>query len=269
MRKLESKEIKKILFDMFKYLNKVCEENDIMCLMAYGSVLGAVRHKGFIPWDDDIDVHIMRPEYKKLLEVLEKDNHPYYKIYHKGNSNLYFGGYAMLVDTRTAICHENILDDKMDGLGVYIDILPLDGVGNSNNLAIFQKKVKYTKVFGSLSILKKIPPAGTKFKTIVKKICAVYAKYKGLDYFTDKIEKMALANDFHESQYLGDVTWYIDAIYPKYIFEGYDYAEFEGEKVKIPKDYDTYLTLTYGDYMKLPPVEQRECVHTYQYYSKD
>lgn len=268
MRKIDDTELKKILLDMLIFFKQICDENNISYSLAYGTVLGAIRHGGFIPWDDDVDVYIKRPQMNKMISIFENINHPFYKIVCKQNSNLYFGGYAMLIDTRTYIYNNNIIDEKLEGLGVYIDIFPLDGVVKDKKLSKIQNKIKFYKTMGSLSILKTIPPATTKFKTILKIILSYYAKFKGLEYYTNKIEKIALAVDFESAFYVADVIWDFKYLYPKKLFEENSEIEFENELFKVPKDFDKYLTITYGNYQVPPPINERVNQHPYEYFYK-
>ena len=123
MREIQFEEMKKIELNILIYFTEVCEENNLRYYLGGGTLLGAVRHKGFIPWDDDIDVMMPRPDFQKLLSL--SINNENYNIIKPGTAGYYYN-FAKLVDTRTILEEKGI--KRIDGLGVYIDIFPLDGM---------------------------------------------------------------------------------------------------------------------------------------------
>ena len=179
MQILSIDEVRKIQIERLQYLEKKCIENNLRYYLAYGTLLGAVRHKGYIPWDDDIDVVMPRADYEKFLNLMSKDTHSYIKIVHLDNRKHFFGPYAMLINTQTGMSHNAVRQEYIDGLGVYIDIFPLDGRPEGEELSNMLKKHKQLKVLNSLLVYKS-PGSSSKFKALQKKIGIPILRLYGL-----------------------------------------------------------------------------------------
>ena len=121
---LTDAEIKESVFDILSYFDKVCRDNGLPYSLAFGTMLGAVRHKGFIPWDDDVDVCLLREDYEKLLEILKNNEDDRFKVIDSKINDTYFYNVAKIVDTRTSLIEKKY--KKIYGYGVYVDIFPLD-----------------------------------------------------------------------------------------------------------------------------------------------
>ena len=121
--KLSLKEIQKIELDILLYLDKVCRENDIKYYLSSGTLLGAIKYQGFIPWDEDIDVIFLREDYNKLIKCFENETGRY-KLLSIYNSKDYYYPFAKLVDTKTTLIENS---KPINDMGVYIDIVPMDG----------------------------------------------------------------------------------------------------------------------------------------------
>ena len=121
---LTKEELKETQLDILKYIDRICKENDIRYFLSYGTLLGAVRHKGFIPWDDDIDISMYRSEYDKFIQAVEKDQHPYYKILSKETSDWYFQNFLVVTDERTVV-EDHIKVDRHD-TSVFVDVFPIE-----------------------------------------------------------------------------------------------------------------------------------------------
>ena len=126
MRKLELAEIQQIELEIFDAFVRLCKQHGLSYQLAYGSLLGAVRHQGFIPWDDDIDVVLPRPDYDRLLSTFtEKTDHYLLESPYTGNADYYYT-YAKLYDTDTTLTEKTKRNCRR---GIYIDVFPLDGIG--------------------------------------------------------------------------------------------------------------------------------------------
>ena len=266
MKELSLEEVKQIQLSILQYIDRVCEENKIPYYLGGGTLIGAIRHKGYIPWDDDIDIMLLRPDYMKLLSVLEANDT--YKCLSMYNQNDYFYPFAKVVDSRTELIEKNS-DFKIQNYGVYVDIFPIDSLpdDNENRHAHYQSILKTRKLY-YLSLYKKIPAVGNLLKYPPKFCWWVYSRIKGWKFWLNKIEELANLYSNEDSEYVGCVVagygekeQYHRSIFSKQIkvpFENYEFA--------IPKGYDEYLTNVYGDYMQLPPVDKQVTRHNFVAY---
>ena len=130
-KKLEIEEIKHIEVDILKHVVKICNRHKLRYFLAYGTLLGAVRHQGFIPWDDDIDICMPRPDYDKFIEIWQKEKtlneSLNFGLLFPSPGNNYFYEFAKVTATDT-VCEVNLPILDIKGLGIWIDIFPLDGM---------------------------------------------------------------------------------------------------------------------------------------------
>lgn len=244
-RKLSLNEVKQHQLKMLECFDEFCKKNDIPYFLAYGTLLGAIRHKGYIPWDDDVDVMVPRPW---INTIIEKFNHPRYKIISVDKDPTYIQPYPRLVDTNTF--YKRGLNAKF--CGINIDIYPIDAYPNNKEEEIvyrnYIKKINKRKLFiikWFFRILKIFPiPNFPIVKHLVKKHEEALASF---DYY--------LGNQVH----VFDLdTEPID----KSLFDEMTEVEFEGRKFFAPKNWDTILRIWYGDYMQLPPEDKRHPYHS-------
>ena len=265
MRELLSiEEIKKIEIEILKHFKEFCEKEKIQFFLSNGTLLGAIKYGGFIPWDDDIDVFVPREDYERLIRCY-KDSEKYCLYSIERNSNFYYP-FAKLCDRKTIKEEMNI--DNGTVLGVDIDIFPLDSWTDNYNDA--KKQVK--------SLLKKIRKlnfAKLKFnhgksllRTCVKTILIIHARGIGANRLIARIQRTVKLN-MKSSKYCGCVVWPIYGereIIPKEVFDGIIEVEFEGEKFPAPIGYDIYLRSLYGNYVNDPPIEKQKTHHIFTVY---
>lgn len=137
--RLSEQEIKKVELDALLYIRKICQQYHLRYYLAWGTLLGAVRHKGFIPWDDDIDIMMPRSDYERLLELVPSLRHSYYKILSNPKNEDYYYTHAKMIDTRT-LCVENDLQ-TIQNMGIWVDIFPLDGMPDKFKIHYFKMRV--------------------------------------------------------------------------------------------------------------------------------
>ncbi len=252
------KSIHSIQLDMLKVVDEICTKHNIRYYAIGGTCLGAIRHKGFIPWDDDIDIGMPRVDYKRFLEVAEEElDQGFFLQTYKSDEN-YFYSYAKLRNSNTTFIEESLKNLRLNH-GMFIDIFPLDGIGNNKFIGMINAKI--IKVYHYILCLKMIPEyrLGNSIGKHVKGLLAWVSK----DKINKRIEAASSKRDYDSSKY---VVNYFGAygrreIVPRFIFgEGID-LEFEDIQIKVPKHYDSYMTRIYGNYMELPPPEKRVNIH--------
>lgn len=269
MREIGTEEMKKRLVEMVKELDKLCEENGLTLYMSGGTLLGAVRHKGFIPWDDDIDMYLTRPEYDKLIEIMrEKNNGARYQLFAHELQKEYIYPFAKLVDTHTLLVESGGYAGK--DIGLYVDIFPIDGLGNSIKEA--KKQMRKTNKYTTLNLARLVKPWRKNvpfIKNFAIACLRVISDMIGSDKLLAKLDKQIRKTPYETSKYVGE---YVDEVGEKRImlkeemYNGYVLLEFEAIKLKAPVNYDKWLTQFYGDYMQLPPEEKRVSTHNYKLY---
>ncbi len=263
MKKLDENAVKNIELDMLKNFDLFCKKNHLTYFLCGGTLLGAIRHKGFIPWDDDIDIAMDRKEYNKMIELLKKEKigeNLILKCLEYGNSEYPF---AKLVNDKTYIS-EKYLKTK-ENTNIWLDIFPIDIVPDSNkNLhKICDKLEAYRRLLG---ISHSNPTVGkTKGHTIVKFLLYPFLKLYGSVRLAKKIQKIAIKYSVDNSNYKMDLVWGygVRERLKKEVFSSTTEVEFEGERFPAPIKWDEYLKSIYGDYMTLPPLEERE-THSFE-----
>jgi lipopolysaccharide cholinephosphotransferase len=254
MRELTSSELKEKLLEILAVVDTFCGENDIRYSLIGGTLLGAVRHKGFIPWDDDIDILMPRPDYDKFIASFEDDSH-YYKIQcYEKDKNAFFP-FAKVFDTRTKL-FEHGLDT---GLGINIDIFQIDGFDLHNNIY----RIKF--IFGIIKILMMVKKYGRhpERKNPIYRIISILLKPVPMWIFSTLFQRIMKKYDFNSSRYVCFFSGYNaeKEVFPRRIFDHYIDIRFEDHLFKSIRDYDICLSNNYGDYMKLPPIEEQTPKH--------
>ncbi len=265
MRKIEDiKEIREILLNLACEVKRICEENNLRYYLSGGTLLGAVRHKGFIPWDDDIDMHMPRPDYERFIEIYSKSGGNNI-LYAQETNDKYLYSFIKIAAKNTLL-YEKGAKNGVD-MGVYLDIFPIDGLGESMEDAhkVFKKIKMPIDLLMSYRVdkwRKNVPF----YKNCL--VCGAYlvAKLFGHKYLSKKIKDLALTYKFDESSYVGSFVDEVGdrRIHKKEFYDGKCELEFEGITFSVPKEYKTILKMFYGDYMKLPPKEKQVLTHNYE-----
>ncbi|MCC8051470.1 MAG: LicD family protein [Clostridiales bacterium] len=248
-------ELKQIELEIMKKIHKFCVDNNITYFLSYGTLIGAIRHQGFIPWDDDIDIEMFREDYNKFCALfpnveselgLELVNH---------KTKRYLGRpMSKVIDIRTELIELGFSGD--DKLGVFIDIWPIDGV----------RKNKYRQLFFTIryGFLKKllyanisIPPDKQNLNAFIKQCLKPFSRWPSNKKKVEIMDKIASNIDINESD---EVACY--AVSSKIIYKKDDYysavlVHFEDADFFAPIGYDKILRKYYGNYMELPPVDEQ------------
>lgn len=249
--------------EIAKEIKRVCEENDIRFFINDGTFLGAVRHGGFIPWDDDMDLGMMRKDYEKFCRIAPEKLKPEYCLqtwYTEPNYGLPFGK----VMKKNTVYLESKKTRRLAENGFYVDIFPFDFVPESKEQR--EKLARNLLQIYRVRLMKCGYKPWMENDKIVWKKRLGYLYYQGKALFTGKRESAkaydTLAAAVRESSTVCEQS----AMAEPFCFERAwceELAEysFEGVSFPGPKDYDKFLTAMYGDYMQLPPEEERENRH--------
>lgn len=256
-------EMKKIELNMLIYLDKICDKNNINYSLAGGTLLGAVRHKGFIPWDDDIDVFMTRSNYIKFIDLFRKEKNKDYLLLNTNIKKDYYYAFSKIVDTRTMMVETNV--KKIKDLGVYIDLFPIDNIPDdlSERKAFFKKINKYRKILDlTCNINHKNK---NKLNLFLRNIIYYCSNSNVSNYYARKIDFLCQKyNEKNTKEQATIVGSYGEKeIMKKSVYNKYERIEFENHYFQSIRDYDSYLKSIYGDYMKLPPKEKRISHHSY------
>lgn len=269
-KEISSEEYKKILLGICDAIQKFCLEKNITFYLGYGTLLGAVRHKGFIPWDDDLDIIMMRKDYDKFCSLFNQNRNDSYIFVSMENMKGYYSTVGKVIDTRIAL-NELVPASKGINLGAFVDVFVIDYLSDDYNEALKRvRKIKllYYLIKGRMisdredrSFLKKniiqimrIVSSFFNYEKILRRIDAIanshciYAKYCG-----------AISGLVYGEKEILDSDWLSNCID----------LDFEGRKYPCPEQYDKILHHYYGDYMKLPPKEQRVRHHSFVIEWKD
>lgn len=254
-------EVKKVL----KYFHNFCIENGLEYYIAYGSLLGTIRHKGFIPWDDDIDVYMLRSEYEKLLSLSSNLDKNFYLL-SSTTSKYYYNNFSRLC-SNTCILELNGVE-KIDNLGAFIDVFPLDNVPNDKNeRLIFYSEIKKAKE----DILYSLPVryySNCSFRKSVKYIFNLPRRIRcryiiGTEVLKTKRDDLMKKYKNHDVGLYADLFDYPDdnLIVKSTEIQSATEFIFEDIKVNVPNGYENILQRLYGDYMKLPDEKDRVSHH--------
>ncbi len=235
--------------EILEKIVEICNENNIKYSLSGGSLLGAVRHKGFIPWDDDIDICMKREEYDKFLKLAqEKLEYPYFVQYYK-TEKLYNRGHAQIRNSETTAilkCETTMEGRNNFNKGIFVDIFPLDNVpDNEKERKRFINKVSFKRKFITLTVNNK----NLLKRTLKNIILVIYNKEKQIE----KFERYVLKYNTTKTKQCGAIAFFPKEFkYENKWFEEYIKIPFEYLEVSCTKDYDELLRRQYGDYMKIP-----------------
>lgn len=260
MKEIKNDELRTIQLDILQNVHDFCMKHDIRYTLAYGTLLGAVRHGGYIPWDDDIDIAMLRSDYEKFLKEYKDDIYKFTECRLDKDVHI---GFGKVEDTRTIV----IEGGNTKNLGVSIDVFPIDDLCNT-----YEDSVAYFKSFKWNWLVRKAKYRELSIvKSWSKKMAVVLLKFICFPFSAHhltltNIEK-AIKHSNPHSKFVGllcDVNVNEGEIMERAIWSGYQFVQFEDRKYMAISDMNAYLKHVYGDYMQLPPKEQQVPKHDFE-----
>ena len=256
--------LQEIELENLRMLMEICEKNHLRYYLIGGSLLGAMRHKGFIPWDDDIDVGLPRPDYKRFVKIA-KDYLPAHMDVKTMTSDPNYKCYfTRLINNKKKIYWDH--GQYTAVIGVWMDVFPLDGLPKNRLLREVQLfRVKLCKALYKFTQIDYVTTNRTN-RPLSERVLIRFARITRIGRLMDgdkrlkKLDKVLQKYDYDSSAY----AWNFSGCYgrrevvPHIQLGGSRTAQFEGLRVSIPEAAEDYLTSIYGDYMKLPPEDQRK-----------
>lgn len=257
-------ELQNRLLDIFKWFHELCDRENLVYYAQGGTVLGAVRHNGFIPWDDDIDVGMPRMDYEKFIGLAEKiNNESRYYIEFPNDKIDFVYPYCKIYDTKTTLIENTKYRTKR---GIFIDVFPIDGIGNSMKESVRNFRKIDRKKNLLCSRICTIRKGRELYKNLSIMAFGMVPFLNPLKIIKD-IEKSSKRYDYDKCKYVANLcgAWHEKEIMEKQWVSKPILCKFENTSMYIPQNYDKYLSRLYGSYMQLPPVEKRKTHHDFIY----
>lgn len=252
------------LLEMLKWFHNFCVEHELNYYALGGTMLGAVRHGGFIPWDDDIDIGLPRKDYERFIELMEDSKHPEYELETPNSSaKEYTYCYAKLYDLQTTLIENRKHNIKR---GIFLDIFPLDGMGNSEEEAkqyflTLDRKFKFflARTTGVRKGRKFFKNAAVVISRLIPEFLVDDKK------LLSNLDMLAAQKDFYKCSYGGNAfgAWRFKEIMPREIMGKPRIYPFEDTVIYGAENADAYLTHLYGNWRQLPPLEKRVSHHDF------
>ena len=246
---------REVELNILSTIAKICDENNLKYFMCGGTMLGAIRHKGFIPWDDDIDIMLLRNDYERLISILKKQKeYPWLQLLDSTVDGYYYTFAKAIDNTTCAKMEDNVTDH-----GLWVDIFPYDNYPDNDKKRkrFILKGYFYRSVVMSMttdfsaSIIK---------NRKIKKILYLYSKLINKKKFIAKYERFCKKYSKNvNSKYVGCLfsPYKFKECFEREWFNEQKEYDFEKYKFKGPLNYDSFLTKLYGNYMELPPEDKR------------
>lgn len=253
----ELEHLQSVILGIAKDIDRICQANNIQYYLLGGSCIGAIRHKGFIPWDDDLDIIMTRNNYDQFIEICKSQLDTDKYLFQEGIKDwpLDFSKIRL----KGTVLHEPEDDYATDEMhGIYVDVFCMDHVPDNDILSGIQY------FFAKYYLCYQLACRGYKNATLKKKLMIALSFPLRFELIRNFIVRQTTKyNEKQTSRYgfFYGRTHFKTAITPKYIYGTPQYVNFEDTKLPVPEHYHEYLTQMFGNYMKLPPAEQQKGLH--------
>ena len=268
MRQIDIRELKLIQIEILDQFDAFCKKNNIHYWLDYGTLLGAVRHGGYIPWDDDIDIGMMREDYSIAEKLFNEQTDRRYKLFTPQNNPDHRYPFGKLVRTDTVL-----LEYGSEGIrsSVYVDVFPYDNAPDDEHEK--QRMFKKRDLLGRIRRLQLPMRDGmTQPKKLMYRLGAALLSGMPQSRVNRMLDKNAKKYENKYNEFVCDFADPYDTRYltiPRSLFENFIEIEFEGKKYPAPAAYDTWLKAYYGNYMQLPPIEEQKSHHVFEAFYLD
>ena len=256
MRAISREESRKVMLDILDEVSSFCDNHDITYYLSSGTLLGAIRHKGFIPWDDDIDIEMPRPDYERFVPLYRKEGK--YKVCCPLDKESFF--FHTKVYNPNTIKYEAGVDyNRFNPLGIDIDIFVIDGQPDNDHYDDFRKIVHRTQKLHSYFTRAVRPYSGN-----LKSIVATFgARLLGKNFYVKRYLQNVKQYPYEASVFAAPAGVFTGekSRHRKAVYDDKLKVEFEGNEYWAPGLYDEYLKDSFGNYMQLPPLEQQKTHH--------
>lgn len=252
------------LLDMLAWYCEFCKEHSLNYYVTGGTLLGAARHNGFIPWDDDVDVCMPRPDYEKFLDITKNLNGKYYVDSPFSMNTDYIYAYAKIYDSDTTLIESGRYKVVR---GIFIDVFPVDGVGNTLEEAreYYNRFIDPYKMF-QISRITTLRKERGNLKNSIVLLSHILPKWIIDDRkLAQDIDIRCRKKSYENSLVVGNLfsTYRSKSIFSKDVIGEYTYLQFEGLKVQAVEKYDDLLSRAYGNWKELPPEDKRVTAHDF------
>ena len=253
-------ELRQIQLHILDTIDAFCKEHDIQYSLAFGTLLGAVRHGGYIPWDDDLDIMMTRDNYNKFRDLYKSEHYPFLDLKIDNNHPVPLG---KVYDSRTFFYYKGYIKRKY---GVFVDIFPIDNVPTDNSERIrWVRQINRYIFFNSVKCNSWSLVFKSKRSLLYKFLCCCLKFFVSSHFIHSRLEKMYVKYDNEDTEYMGAPMIFnkmdVWRIYPRTCFMNYFTIKFEGKEYMSIQEYDKFLKIRYDNYMQLPPESERVSKH--------